>query len=56
VLTDEHLAARGFFQTVEHEGGRAAVYPGPPIQFSTYGAVPAKPAPRLGEMPRDESW
>jgi crotonobetainyl-CoA:carnitine CoA-transferase CaiB-like acyl-CoA transferase len=56
VLTDEHLAARGFFQTVAHEGGRSTVYPGPPIQFSTYAAVPATPAPRLGEMPRTGSW
>jgi crotonobetainyl-CoA:carnitine CoA-transferase CaiB-like acyl-CoA transferase len=56
VLSDEHLAARGFFRTVEHEEGRAVVYPGPPIQFSTYGAVPATPAPQLGELPGTGSW
>jgi crotonobetainyl-CoA:carnitine CoA-transferase CaiB-like acyl-CoA transferase len=56
VLADEHLAARGFFQTVEHEGGRAVTYPGPPMQFSTYAAVPPTAAPQLGEMPDGGSW
>jgi crotonobetainyl-CoA:carnitine CoA-transferase CaiB-like acyl-CoA transferase len=56
VLTDEHLAARGFFQTVEHDGGRAVVYPGPPMQFSSYRAVLPTPAPTLGELPRTGSW
>jgi crotonobetainyl-CoA:carnitine CoA-transferase CaiB-like acyl-CoA transferase len=56
VLADEHLAAREFFQTVAHEEGLAAVYPGPPIQFSTYDAMPATPAPRLGEGSGGRSW
>ncbi|MGC8512008.1 MAG: CaiB/BaiF CoA transferase family protein [Acidimicrobiales bacterium] len=47
VLVDEHLVARGFFDTVELPGGETAVFPGAPIRFSAYPAVPQSPAPSL---------
>jgi len=46
---DEHLVARDFFVTVEHEDGPPARYPGPPFRFSAFGAVAMARAPRLGE-------
>lgn len=48
VLEDEHLQARGFFDTVEHEGRAPAVYPGAPIRFSAHATSGQVAAPRLG--------
>jgi crotonobetainyl-CoA:carnitine CoA-transferase CaiB-like acyl-CoA transferase len=50
---DEHLAARDFFVTVEHEDLPPARYPGPPFRFSAFGTVPMLRAPRLGEHTAD---
>ena len=48
-LTDEHAAARGFFQEVEHEGIALPLkYPGPPYMFTVHpGRI--ERAPHLGE-------
>ncbi|HWQ28090.1 MAG TPA: CoA transferase [Dehalococcoidia bacterium] len=47
LLQDEHLAARGFFEEIEHPDAGRLRYPGPPARFSaTPGSV--RPAPRLG--------
>jgi crotonobetainyl-CoA:carnitine CoA-transferase CaiB-like acyl-CoA transferase len=46
---DEHLLAREFFVSVEHDDVPAALYPGPPCRFSRYGAAPMTRAPLLGE-------
>ncbi len=46
---DEHLKARDFFVTVEHDDVPPAQYPGAPMRFSSFGAVPMRRAPRLGE-------
>lgn len=54
VLEDEHLRARGFFETVQHEGRPDAVYPGAPIGFSAYPAPPQTPAPDLGSTTVEE--
>lgn len=48
VLVDEHLLARGFFDTVALPGGETAVFPGAPIRFSAYPAPPQTSAPSLG--------
>ena len=45
---DEHLAARGFFVDVEHEGVGAVPYPGAAYRFTSFGEVARTPAPRLG--------
>jgi crotonobetainyl-CoA:carnitine CoA-transferase CaiB-like acyl-CoA transferase len=47
VLVDEHLLARGFFDTVALPGGETAVFPGAPIRFSAYPAPPQTSAPSL---------
>jgi crotonobetainyl-CoA:carnitine CoA-transferase CaiB-like acyl-CoA transferase len=52
VLKDEHLAARGFFETVTLPDGEVGVFPGAPIRFSAHGAVAQSHAPVLSE--RDE--
>jgi crotonobetainyl-CoA:carnitine CoA-transferase CaiB-like acyl-CoA transferase len=49
LLDDEHLRARGFFVTVEHDGVGPVPYPGAPYRFSSMGPVATRPAPRLGE-------
>ena len=56
VLHDEHLQARVFFETIEHEDGTPAVYPGPPIRYSSYQPVHQAPAPRLGELEKEFRW
>jgi benzylsuccinate CoA-transferase BbsE subunit len=49
LLHDEHLLAREFFVSVEHDDVPAALYPGPPYRFSRYGAAAMTRAPKLGE-------
>jgi crotonobetainyl-CoA:carnitine CoA-transferase CaiB-like acyl-CoA transferase len=56
VLHDEHLHARGFFETIDHDGDTSGVYPGPPIRFSSYQPVHQTPAPRLGELGKEFRW
>jgi crotonobetainyl-CoA:carnitine CoA-transferase CaiB-like acyl-CoA transferase len=56
VLHDEHLQARGFFETIDDGNGTPGVYPGPPIRFSAYQPVHQTSAPRLGELGRDFEW
>jgi crotonobetainyl-CoA:carnitine CoA-transferase CaiB-like acyl-CoA transferase len=46
---EEHLVARDFFVTVEHDDLPEAQYPGPPFRFSALAAAPMRRAPRLGE-------
>ena len=46
---DEHLKARDFFVTIEHDDVPAALYPGAPIRFSSFASAPPSRAPRLGE-------
>jgi len=53
LFDDEHLAARGFFTDVEHEGVGKVTYPGPIYRFSSFGEVPRKAAPKLGEHTQD---
>lgn len=50
LLTDEHLAARGFFTTVEHDDVEPALYPGSPVRFSSIKTLTStRRAPTLGE-------
>lgn len=56
VLVDEHLAARGFFETVEHADGSRASYPGPPIRFSSHPGVEQTAAPLLGSTRVEDTW
>jgi crotonobetainyl-CoA:carnitine CoA-transferase CaiB-like acyl-CoA transferase len=56
VLHDEHLQSRGFFETIEHDGGPSGLYPGPPIRFSSYQPARQTAAPRLGELGREFRW
>lgn len=49
LFDDEHLAARGFFADVEHEGLGKVTYPGPIYRFSSFGEVARTAAPKLGE-------
>jgi len=49
LFDDEHLQARGFFVTVEHDDRDPALYPGVPFRFSEFDAVDAVRAPKLGE-------
>ena len=49
LFDDEHLAARDFFVTVEHDDAPAGKYPGAPMRFSAYDPAPTVRAPRLGE-------
>ncbi len=48
LFEDEHLAARGFFVEVEHEGVGTFKYPGSAYRFSHFGEVTRTAAPRLG--------
>jgi len=50
---DEHLSARDFFVTVEHEDAPPGRYPGPPMRFSDVAPVAPQRAPRLGEHTAD---
>ena len=50
---DEHLAAREFFVTVEHDDVPPARYPGVPFRFSAFAPVDAVRAPKLGEHTDD---
>ena len=49
LFRDEHLTARGFFVEVEHEGLGKVLYPGAMYRFSSFGEVPRRRAPKLGE-------
>ena len=49
LFDDEHLLAREFFVTVEHDDVPPAKYPGAPFRFSAYGPAPRTRAPLLGE-------
>jgi benzylsuccinate CoA-transferase BbsE subunit len=49
LLEDEHLLARNFFVSVEHEDVPPALYPGVPFRFSSIDTAPLQRAPRLGE-------
>ena len=53
LFDDEHLAARGFFTDVEHEGVGKVTYPGPIYRFSSFGEVARTAAPKLGEHTQD---
>jgi crotonobetainyl-CoA:carnitine CoA-transferase CaiB-like acyl-CoA transferase len=53
LFDDEHLAARGFFVDVEHEGLGKVTYPGPIYRFSSFGEVARTAAPKLGEHTLD---
>ena len=51
---DEHLRERGFFVPVEDDApGGPHLYPGAPIRFSAFAALPVTRAPRLGEHTTD---
>lgn len=58
LFDDPHLAARGFFQPVEHEGVGTVRYPGPIYRFSAFDTVARKPAPALGadQAAIDNPW
>lgn len=50
MFDDPHLAARGFFVSLQHAGQPACRYPGSPITFSGEPAHPDwQPSPNLGE-------
>lgn len=49
VLADPHLAARGWWQYLEHPDYGVRRHGGPPWRFSRTPAAIARPAPRLGE-------
>ena len=49
LFSDEHLAARGFFERVEHVDSPAGLYPGSPFRFSAMRSPAQRRAPRLGE-------
>jgi len=48
LFDDPHLAARGFFETVEHPEFGAVRYPGPIYRFSDFETAARAPAPALG--------
>jgi crotonobetainyl-CoA:carnitine CoA-transferase CaiB-like acyl-CoA transferase len=49
LLADEHLLARDFFVSVDHDDVPPALYPGVPFRFSAIDAVTLRRAPNLGE-------
>ena len=49
LFEDEHLQAREFFVTVEHDDVPPAQYPGVPFRFSAFGSAQVCRAPKLGE-------
>jgi crotonobetainyl-CoA:carnitine CoA-transferase CaiB-like acyl-CoA transferase len=49
VFTDEHLAAREFFATLESADGWSGRYPTVPLRFSAFGSATPQRAPSLGE-------
>ena len=53
MLKDPHFKARDFFVEVEEKDGTKATYPGAPCLFSSFGPVPRKAAPSLGEHTQD---
>jgi crotonobetainyl-CoA:carnitine CoA-transferase CaiB-like acyl-CoA transferase len=53
LLDDEHLRARDFFVTVDHDDGPPALYPGVPFRFSALAAPAMRRAPKLGEHSGD---
>ncbi len=48
-LADEHLAARDYFDEIDHPEAGKLKYPGVPYRLSVSGRSPPRPAPRLGE-------
>lgn len=52
LLADEHLAARGFFQTLRHPELGDLAFAGPPATLGRTGAAPPAPAPGDDEKPR----
>lgn len=49
LIEDEHLRAREFFVSVEHDDDPPALYPGAPLRFSSIETVKVTRAPNLGE-------
>jgi benzylsuccinate CoA-transferase BbsE subunit len=49
LLHDEHLRAREFFVTVDHDDVEPAEYPGVPFRFSSADTITITRAPKLGE-------
>ena len=49
LLADPHLAATGFFGTVDHPTEGRLRQPGPPVRMSATPATPGRPAARLGQ-------
>lgn len=49
LLEDEHLRAREFFVSVDHDGRDPVLYPGRPWRFSAFDTQPLRRAPNLGE-------
>jgi benzylsuccinate CoA-transferase BbsE subunit len=50
LLQDEHLLARNFFVSVEHDDVPPALYPGAPFRFSAHSMIDLRRAPKLGEQ------
>jgi crotonobetainyl-CoA:carnitine CoA-transferase CaiB-like acyl-CoA transferase len=48
LFEDPHLSARGFFQSVDHDAGGTARYPGPIYRFTAFETEHRRPAPDLG--------
>jgi crotonobetainyl-CoA:carnitine CoA-transferase CaiB-like acyl-CoA transferase len=49
LVTDEHLAARGFYADIEHPDAGRHLFPGLPIRLSRTEARYTRPAPCLGQ-------
>ena len=50
MLTDEHLNARAFFNSITHPAAGTHLYPGPAGRLErTAGGPPFRPAPTLGQ-------
>jgi crotonobetainyl-CoA:carnitine CoA-transferase CaiB-like acyl-CoA transferase len=55
VVTNEHLRARGYFETIDHPVAGEFEYPGAPYVLSETPCEVQRPAPLLGEH-NDEVW
>jgi benzylsuccinate CoA-transferase BbsE subunit len=53
LLEDEHLRARNFFVSVEHDDVPPGLYPGVPFRFSAIETASLRRAPKLGEHTDD---